>query len=929
MERQFLILLFLIIPLFLGAQTPDSTTVLQTIDSLLQKARNLCDSGQFDEATTQNDQAAELVTTNFGTTSAHFGKVAFNYGWVLEESGNYPEAETWYLKAKDITVQKLGKESPVYPVNLNSLGVINYYMGKYEKAESYYLEAMTINEKKLGRENPRVIGRRHNLGILYHEMGQYEKAEGIFAENLAIQEKVEGKETRQYASSLNSLAILYDDMGNYEKSEACFIAAADLYRKVVGEDHPAYSYCIENLADLYLKTGKYAKAEAIYAQSLALREKAFGKEHPKYATSLDNLGLLQKQEGHYEAAEKLLLEAQTIREKSLGEAHPEYAGSIVHLAELYTAMGQSDKALSFFIQAQQLQQKALGTDHPDYIATINDLSRLYLTRKQPGAAAPLIIESNTSSVKLVRRASTHLSEQEMQSYLASFQENADRLFAFNQQYPTPAIAAQAFNNILFYKGFLLNNAVQLQKIIGNAPETTQQKYLEWKALQRQLSGEYSLPVSERGNTQALEEQANALEKELAHLLNGFEDLQRDITWQDVQNHLTQDQAVIEFIHYQSPDQGVYYSAFIVKKGLTSPLFVPLFQEKQLGNIQAIRGLYATNKTGTVTPLKMLIWDALAPHLAGIKTLYYAPSGSLHRINIGAIPVSDTETIANRFSLHCIGTSRQLVLPESNQLGYPRNALVLGGIDYGADETETQTDSNTQQSTANALGSAYRSMREHSWPYLPWTKKEAEDIYATLEKSGIQATLLEGREAREENMKKYGAGTTSPAILHLATHGYFFPDADSAATTSFIASKHPLIRSGLILAGANAAWLGTNIPDASEDGILTAHEIAQLDLRNTDLVVLSACDTGLGDLEGNEGVYGLQRAFKLAGARYVIMSLWNVADKQSYEFMTTFYHEWLDNKKEIPTAFYTAQHKMREQYKAPFNPSLWAGFILAE
>ena len=136
----------------------------------------------------------------------------------------------------------------------------------------------------------------------------------------------------------------------------------------------------------------------------------------------------------------------------------------------------------------------------------------------------------------------------------------------------------------------------------------------------------------------------------------------------------------------------------------------------------------------------------------------------------------------------------------------------------------------------------------------------------------------------------------------------------------------MLRSGLIMAGGNAAWQGKQTLEGKEDGILTAYEISQMNLSNTELVVLSACETGLGDIQGNEGVYGLQRAFKIAGAKYLIMSLWQVPDKQTSLLMTTFYKKWLEDKMSIPNAFHAAQKELRS---IGLDPYQWAGFVLVE
>jgi len=198
---------------------------------------------------------------------------------------------------------------------------------------------------------------------------------------------------------------------------------------------------------------------------------------------------------------------------------------------------------------------------------------------------------------------------------------------------------------------------------------------------------------------------------------------------------------------------------------------------------------------------------------------------------------------------------------------------------------------------------------------------------------MQTRLKKGHEATEESFKNIGTNNSaSPRILHIATHGYFFNDPKlnsgslSNSETVFKISDHPMLRSGLILAGGNLAWQGKQTLEGREDGILTAYEISQMNLSNTELVVLSACETGLGDIQGNEGVYGLQRAFKIAGAKYLIMSLWQVPDKQTSLLMTTFYKKWLEDKMTIPDAFHAAQKQLRD---GGLEPYYWAGFVLVE
>jgi CHAT domain-containing protein len=245
--------------------------------------------------------------------------------------------------------------------------------------------------------------------------------------------------------------------------------------------------------------------------------------------------------------------------------------------------------------------------------------------------------------------------------------------------------------------------------------------------------------------------------------------------------------------------------------------------------------------------------------------------------------------------------------------------------------QSAQNNNTSTSTGPVYALSYRASPGKDWKPLPGSRLEIIRLKEIFEKAGTQINIDSGSRAIEETFK--GLDGLSPHVLHLATHGFFLPvaptkqkpiDDITSGSNAFSLQQNPMFRSGLVLAGGNEAWKGKQLKYGREDGILTAYEIAQMDLSNTELVVLSACETGLGDLEGNEGVIGLQRAFKIAGVKQMIMSLWKVPDQETMELMTSFYTNWL-NGDPPRNALRSAQLKMREKY----SPYYWAAFVLVE
>ncbi|MBP8115184.1 MAG: CHAT domain-containing protein, partial [Chitinophagaceae bacterium] len=510
-----------------------------------------------------------------------------------------------------------------------------------------------------------------------------------------------------------------------------------------------------------------------------------------------------------------------------------------------------------------------------------------------------------------------------------------------------------YDNILFYKGYMLqsiNEIKRLTKVDSNLKES----FLQYKSFQRRLGIEYSKPIKEQKDVDELEERCNSLEKLMAKSARKYRELKKQLKWQEIQEKLKDNEVAIEFFQYYRKDtvETTNYAAMLLRSGLKQPKFIPLFEEKSLDSLlnsksdrkaDYVNSLYTLTDRGAValeTPKKSLyeiLWKPLGKELAGVKTIYFSPSGLLHRINLDAIPISETETLADKYQLIELNSTGQLAIPTQIKNGN-NDAILYGGIQFEQDSTIYNNEPLVASRSRGELPFNYvdSTLRGGTWNYLSGTEREVNSIEKIMQDARVKTTLKKGYSASEGSFKNIGANNNpSPRILHIATHGYFFADPKESHQSSVISrqeeivfkmSEHPMLRSGLIMAGGNAAWQGKQTLEGREDGILTAYEISQMNLLNTELVVLSACETGLGDIQGNEGVYGLQRAFKIAGAKYLIMSLWQVPDKQTSLLMTTFYKKWLTDKMTIPDAFHSAQKELRDNGLDPYN---WAGFILVE
>jgi CHAT domain-containing protein/Flp pilus assembly protein TadD len=890
-----------------------------------------------------------------------------DYAWSLnnlailyKELGSYEIAEPLYLQAKAVREKVLGSDHPLYAASLNNLA--NFYMnsGNFEKAEPLYIEANIIREKIIGKAHPDYAWSVENLAILYWNMGDYKKAEPLFLEAKSIREEVLGKMHPDFASSLNNLAILYKDMGNYERAEPLCIEAIALRDSLLGKAHPEYAASLNNLALLYRESGNYEKSEPLYLESSAILLNILGNRHPDYAASLNNLASLYKGLGDYKQAEALNLQAINIWEEIYGKKHPNYALSLNNLAILYMDMGDLNKAEILLLEAKAIRENVLSKAHPNYASSLFELAQLYVRQARYSDSEPLLEEAVHLSLRSLVNAMSFLSEQELAKYVATFKSEGNYLSTYllarqTLEAPLGLLPPLAYDHALFYKGFILSSASRLNAPSIYSPESKEIN-LRLKGYRRRLAAEYTKSIIERIGITELEEKANMAEKELTRTVAGYAEALQQVKWQEVQAALPDASLALEFTHFnvnfpQNTD-SIMVAALLLMPGATQPLFIPLFEEKELDHLLSadkerksdyVNELYAWSDRGMVKlgsekrSLYELIWSKIEETgLEGIKTVYYSPSGVLHRLNLGAIAVDEETILSDRYNLVALNSTRQLVVPSTVNT-QANDALLVGGVEFEIETTLPELDDQpllSSRSIADAW--AESGTRGGSWSYLKWTEKEVERIGASLAAESFKVARLSGKEASEEALKSIGTQGPSPRILHIATHGFFFPDPEIAPSFRrglgevepvFKLSDNPMIRSGLILAGGNYAWQhGRTVSPDREDGILTAYEISQMNLSNTELVVLSACETGLGDIQGNEGVYGLQRAFKIAGAKYLIMSLWQVPDRETMEFMTTFYRNWLESKMTIPEAFRKTQREMRDRF---YNPYSWAGFVLVE
>jgi CHAT domain-containing protein len=872
-----------------------------------------------------------------GKNHPDYANGLMNLGLLFNKMGKFEISEANYLAAKQVFDRNPNKTNPIYQALLLNFANLYDELALYQKAEALYLESIASSEKINGKESLIYSNNLLDIGILYQHLGNYEKAENYFLESIAISEKLQDINDPEFANKLMNYANLCADLGLYEKAEELQLKAKGIIEKVLGNEHPWYSFILNNIAGINTLMGQFENAEKLYIEASKIKEKVFGNMHPSYANSLLSLAELYLKINQNTKAEALLFESKDIFEKKIGKETAESAKCLATLGNLYLQTNQLDKAENNYLASLNIQKRLFGANHPAFSDIKSKLGTLFFKQKKYNLAETNFTESSLLLQNEIILALNHLSEKEMNQYLLLFSEKEAKVFSFNQNTGNQTnISEISYNNALFRKGFLLNAYNQIKNIVKNN-ESAKEKYQLLQAYSSQMAKEYTKPLAERKVLKDLEIKSNDLEKELTKTINGYGNAVKHVTWQQVQKKLAKNEAAIEFIHYKYYSLGatdsVFYAALIVLPNESKPIFVTLFNEKEIEKLtnstnirkaDYVNNLYSLADRGVgiqkeqKSNLYDLVWKPLRKYLINVKKVFFSPSGLLHRINLDAIHMSELETMADKYQLIQLNSTRQLVLKnemKNNKL----KASIFGGIKFNKDSLDEKTEN--------------RTLKKGLWTYLPGTTNEVKSLNEILKKVGYESDLKIGFEASEEAFKTITNNKiNSPKLLHIATHGYFFADPNQSVPETgnqesiFKISDNPMLRSGLILANGNEGWSGVPTLEDKEDGILTALEISQMDFKNTELAVLSACETGLGEINSNEGVYGLQRAFKIAGVKYIIMSLWQVPDKQTSILMNAFYNKLLVEKLEIPQAFHEAQKKLRE---SGLDPYYWAGFVLVE
>lgn len=792
-------------------------------------------------------------------------KTIANQGLLYATMGRYTQSEDFTAKSLELRKEKFGEEDIGMVASLNNYGVLHYNLGRYNEAEKDLASAVDIAKKNNLQNAMQYSILLNNQAMLYQAIGRYQEAEQTLKEAIALAEKLQSRKSANHLKFLSNLALLYQQMGKYPDAEAIYLGM----EKRLGKNNPAYASMLNNQAALYLMMGKEDKVEELLKKSQAIYKSNFGEDSPAFAESTSDLGNFYRYKTRYAEAEPLLNKALTVREQSLGKNHPLY------------------------VQSQE------------------DLAILYWKKNSPDQAYTAYKDVMTKSLDFIQRYFPPMSEAEKTKYWDILSPRFQRFYNFAIETSTQnaAVIKDLYDYQIATKALLLSSTNKVkQSILASGDVALVKDYAAWLDQKEQLARLYGYSKAElteqKINLDSIERATNAMEKKLSERSKDFSDKfsSKVVSLTQIQQLLGDAEAVVEIIRLQKYDQKFTaesrYVALILTKGSAAPKIVSLDNGQQLETRYSKYYRNAIQNRLKDEYSYDQYWSKIDAEVQGKKILYISPDGVYNQLNLNTLQKTDGDFLLNRFDITIVGNSRDLLTLKSKKTSVPRkNATLLGFPDYGG-------------ANVNAL---------------PGTKTEIESIGKILKASGYQVNQYTQKAATEASLKNVKA----PWLMHIATHGYFLKDVEQAESAFGVhlenANDNPLLRSGLMLAGAAQTVSGSASPSlgSNDNGILTAYEAMNMNLEGTNLIVLSACETGLGDVKAGEGVYGLQRAFLVAGADALIMSLWKVDDAATQQLMTNFYTNWikLGNKQK---AFKQAQVQLMTKYKEPY---FWGAFVM--
>lgn len=916
------------------------------------------------------DQALLATRKKYDNKDIDFGKELNRIAELQIKIGEYEKAELNLKEALSILEEYDDNNNVIYYIKaLENNAKLQTIKGFFDVSEESIEQAQKLLKKAVPSPDYNPVTASQELAGVYLQLGEYSEAEEILIDAIDTNEDYYGEESQKLIKPLVDYGRLRLIKGDYSEAEKIARRALKIAESIYGESSTKATPATILLGELYENIGDYDKSEEFYNRSITTLEKQFGRKHVDVATTISKLALVKfYNDEEPEIIEDLLFEAKDIIGKRFSVLSPIYADLLKDLATFYIDQNKLADAFSFLEQSQKIWQNKAGKrnnikaadihilrgdiyykqrkyndaedeygesqklnerffsdNHPEYVKATSRLSKVYYMQGNRKKAKEYIEEVLENYSHFIDEFFPALSEREKTKYWNTIRGDYDyfNTMALTMHDRYPELIEEVYDNTIKTKALLLSSSIKMrERILNSTDSLLRQQYFSWIDMKEDLTQAISMSPAQLDkegiNLNELARNVELAEKELSqkseYFSQGFE--KEDISWKQIQKTLDPNEVAIEMVRFRYFDHiltdSVVYMMLILKNDKQSePSFIVLNDGKNLESkfFNNYRNSIKYRIDDRYSYQKY--WKPIEEKVGTSATIYLSADGVYNQINLETIQTGDEDYLIDHSNIVLVSNTKDLYLNKvkTRQVQEDKTALLFGDPEfYLASKEEYKPYFQSGRPEVNAL---------------PGTKKEVEELETLLEENGWVINDYLNQQASEEEVKVIN----SPKVFHIATHGFFTEEEDKKELDLGVEkpseANSPLLRTGLMMKGAGDLLVKTEYNYNIEPGILTAYEAMNLNLDKTDLVVLSACETGRGEIQAGEGVFGLQRSFLVAGARTLIMSLFKVDDEATQKLMVAFYKKWITtgNKRE---SFIQAKKEIRNEYK---DPIYWGAFVM--
>jgi len=870
-----------------------------------------------------------------------------NLANLYADQGKYAQAEPLYNDALAMIKKLFKGDHPQVAIRLINLAGLYQDQGKYAEAELRCQDALKMITRNIKGDHPYLAATLSRIAELYRVQGKVGGAEPFDKAALEMTQRLFKGDHPYVANSLNNMAVIYQAQGRYAEAEPLLKNGLGMRKRLFKGDHPDVARSLNNLAALYWTQRKYADAEPLYKSALEMRKRLYKGDHPDVADSLDNLAVLYKDCGKLADAEPRYKSALEMRRRLFKGDHLTVATSLNNLAGFYWYCEKYAKAEPLCKEALEMDQRLFKGDHPYFAISLNNMGRVYHAQNRLADAEPLVRQALAMSRRLTIAFANQKAIGEALTLIASQPVYRDHFLSIARARESDPRAI--YTELWVDKGsisrvyesrFLQARAVDANfRTLNILADLIDARRRRAELLLAPVSKDPATQTKREGDIKLYEDRIEELNRVIGPLLPTIKRVEKlaAASPSDLQKVLPADAALIDFIRfthfeYEKNKSGKagekrtrHYLAFVVTKEKIAWVLLDDTAEEIDNGVKSWREAITQRKkvpAEIAAKTRELVWEKIGKELPShINTLYICPDADLCRVPWAALPGDKPDTILlEQYAIATIPHASFLLdafWPQEPLKNPKAGALAVGGVKYDAELTPP--------TTPKTVG-AEPLMKPNAlveWKPLTYSGGEADGFAVVGRNNTLSVTTLTEEKATAEAVL-----TALPKVryAHLATHGFF---ADPSFRFVFNlnekdyenrfgerigrAANSPLVMSGLVFAGANN-------PKTPSYGIVTGEALIDLDLSGLELAVLSACETGLGDVADGEGTFSLQRAFHMAGTRNVVASLWKVPDLSTAALMGRFYHYlWVKNL----SAMESLRQAQLDIYRNPDKIAAWA------